>query len=65
MHYLLVARDDRFWLVGPFDSEGNAAAWGSDPANNPSDDPRWQTIFLKDASAPVEIIPPLQPMPTR
>ena len=62
MHYLLVARDDRFWLVGPFDSYDNAGKWGSDPANNPSDDPRWQTIFLKDSSAPVEIIPPLQPM---
>ena len=62
MHYIMVMRDDRFWLVGPFDSQANAGAWGSNPANNPSDDPRWQTIELKDATAPVEIIPPLQPM---
>lgn len=65
MHYLLVARDDRFWLVGPFATYETAGKWGSDPVNNPADDPRWQTIQIADASAPVEIIPPLQPMPAR
>jgi len=62
MHYLLVSRDDRFWLVGPFDTAANAGAWGHDPANNPADDPRWQVLELANAQAPVEVIPPLQPM---
>jgi hypothetical protein len=62
MHYILVARHDRFWLVGPFDSNESAGNWGRDPVNNPSDDPRWQTIELADAGAPVEVIPPDRPM---
>lgn len=62
MHYILVMRNTRFWLVGPFDSEDNAAAWGRDPVNNPADDPRWQVIELANPQAPVEVIPPLQPM---
>jgi hypothetical protein len=62
MHYLLVARDTSFYLVGPFDSNDSAAVWGRDPANNPSDDPRWQTIELADAGVPVEVIPPDRPM---
>ena len=62
MHYLLVARDDHFWLVGPFDTQAVAGDWGSDPANNPEDDPRWQTIELADASAPVRIVAPDRPM---
>ena len=62
MHYIMVMRDDRFWLIGPFDTLEHAGTWGSDPINNPSDDPRWQTIELRDAGAPIEIVPPLQPM---
>lgn len=62
MHYLLVARHTRFWLVGPFDTYENSSAWGVDPANNPGDDPRWQTIELADPSVPVEVIAPTQPM---
>ncbi len=62
MHYLLVARHTSFWLVGPFDTNDQAARWGYDPANNPSDDPRWQTLELAAPSAPVEIMPPTQPM---
>lgn len=62
MHYIMAMRDTKFWLVGPFDTQANAAAWGYNPANNPTDDPRWQTIELADAGAPVEIIPPTRPM---
>jgi hypothetical protein len=62
MHYIMVMRDTKFWLVGPFDTQDSAGDWGSDPANNPTDDPRWQTIELADAGAPVEIIPPTRPM---
>lgn len=62
MHYIMVMRDTKFWLVGPFDTNSAAGNWGRDAVNNPSDDPRWQTIELADASAPVEVIPPMQPM---
>lgn len=61
--YLMVMRDDRFFLIGPFDTGENAGNWGCDPANNPHDDPRWQVITLTNPQAPVEVIPPLQPMP--
>lgn len=45
-HYIVVMRDDRLWLVGPFGTQQAAADWGADRANNPADDPRWQTIEL-------------------
>ena len=62
MHYILVARDDRFWLVGPFDTAQAAGDWGANPANNPADDPRWQVLQLAHPEAAVEIIPPDRPM---
>lgn len=46
--YIMVMRNDRYWLVGPFASRTAAAEWGRDPVNNPQDDPRWQTIDLAD-----------------
>ena len=42
-------RDNRYWLVGPFRDRSSAGEWGSDPANNPEDDHRWQIINLDDA----------------
>lgn len=62
MHYIMVMRDTRFWLVGPFDSQKSAGDWGSDLKNNPADDPRWQTIELIEPVGRVEVIPPLEPM---
>ena len=62
MHYLLVARNTRFWLVGPFDTHEASGEWGCDETNNPGDDPRWQTIELVDASLPVTVLPPDAPM---
>lgn len=48
-HYILIMRDEHYFLVGPFCSNDDAGNWGRD--NNPSDDPRWQTIRLADAGA--------------
>lgn len=56
MHYVLVTRDDRYWLVGPFCGEAAAAAWGSDRINNPEDDPRWQVIRLSDPGRAPRIV---------
>lgn len=47
-HFVVVMRNEDMWLVGPFDSDKDAAAWGRDPDNNPEDDPRWQTIELPE-----------------
>jgi len=56
--YIMVMRDDRFWLVGPFPTQSAAADWGDDAANNPDDDPRWQTVLLVDPTRPVLIRDP-------
>jgi len=65
-HYLIVVRSNRFWLVGPFDSQKAAADWGAggdydgprNTTNNPSDDPRWQTIELAEVPAGVRVAAP-------
>jgi len=57
-HFIMVMRNDRYWLVGPFDTHDAAADWGCDPVNNPGDDPRWQTIQLAGPGAPPEIRSP-------
>lgn len=49
--YIMTMRDDRYWLVGPFDSHDDAANWNRLAANNPSDDPRWQTVDLAEPHA--------------
>jgi hypothetical protein len=54
--YIMVMRDDRFWLVGPFNSGEGAVDWIDN--NNPEDDPRWQVLELADPHAPVEVILP-------
>lgn len=56
--YILYMRDDRAWLVGPFPDHTAAGAWGH--ANNPEDDPRWQTIQLSigQVNSPLPLIGP-------
>lgn len=56
--YILRMLDDRAWLIGPFADHAQAGAWGA--ANNPEDDPRWQTIELSPARAdsPLPLLPP-------
>lgn len=58
--YILVCRDTKFWFMGPFDSEFDAAQWGG-KAYPASGDPRWQTISLTKeqlAHRPPVITPP-------
>lgn len=57
-NYIIVMRDDQFWLVGPFETQRAAGEWGSKDEHNPADDPRWQTIRLADPFLPVRIVPP-------
>lgn len=65
--YILVARDTYCYLVGPFDSQKEAADWGAGgdyddymnghtTVNNPDDDPRWQTIRLACVKGTVAVI---------
>jgi len=56
--YILVSRDDHYKLIGPFDSQAEAAEWGKDPKNNPRDDPRWQTIELSSPYAIPRVLGP-------
>jgi hypothetical protein len=62
MHYIVVMRDDYYYAIGPFDSHESAGDWGYDPKNNPADDPRWQTIYLTDPTAPPEVRRPFERM---
>lgn len=64
LHYILVARDTSYCLIGPFRRAYDAARWGRSPKNNLTDDPRWQTIQLASPrGAPVIINPASGPMP--
>lgn len=49
-HCVMIVRDDRYWIVGPFTSQQQAGKWGSG-VYGLDDDPRWQTIQLADPSA--------------
>jgi hypothetical protein len=45
MEYIIVMRDTKFWLIGPFASQKDAADYGIQYlAPGGEDDPRWQTI---------------------
>jgi hypothetical protein len=56
--YIVVMRQTRMWLVGPFASQTEAGTWGRH--NNPEDDPRWQTIELDIAQvvSPLRVLSP-------
>ena len=58
--YILTNRDDRYWLVGPFESHEVANSWNSFEANNPGDDPRWQVIDLDNPHASPVVLSPDQ-----
>lgn len=55
--YIIVMRDTRYWLVGPFLSVKAAGVWGR--RNNPTDDARWQTISLADPTLAPRLVSPL------
>jgi hypothetical protein len=44
-------------VVGPFSTYVEAAAWATDPSNNVTDDPCWQTLWLTDP-AKVNVLAP-------
>lgn len=46
--YILVVRDEQFWLIGPFSDTDAAGTWGRQhwDQSNGVDDPRWQTLTL-------------------
>lgn len=47
MIHILVIRDTKFWLVGPFNDEDDASNFGqAHYAPGGPDDPRWQTIDI-------------------
>lgn len=54
--YIIVMRLTRYWLVGPFSSHEAAGEWAR--ANNPADDPRWQTIDLVNPDAAPDVRSP-------
>ena len=54
--YIIVMRYTHFYLVGPFATDEEAEQWGL--ANNPADDPRWQTIELTNPALPIAIRSP-------
>lgn len=49
-HFIMVQRDDRYWLVGPFATQAEGGKWACDTYAL-EDDPRWQTIELAGPSA--------------
>lgn len=58
---IMVQRDDRYWIVGPFPDMDAACAWGRDEANNPGDDPRWQTLYLAHPGKAPEVFSAADP----
>jgi hypothetical protein len=62
--YVLVWRPTKVWLIGPFANADLAYRWAADDKNNPSDDPNWFILpLLRDPGAPLEVVPPIVPMP--
>lgn len=56
-HYVMIQRNDRYWIVGPFHSEIDAGTWGAATYDLDSD-PRWQTIQLDDPAAAPTVMHP-------
>lgn len=45
--YVICMRDDRYYLIGPFDDKAKMRAWGNEELRR-TQDPRWQSIELTD-----------------
>ena len=61
--YLLVWRPNKVWYIGPFDDAGAAYDWAADNKNDPNDDPSWTVLPMVRPRAPLEVVPPIAPMP--
>lgn len=49
----------RVRLIGPFNTEAEAASWGADLASNPHDNPCWQVVCLVgDALGGIALVDP-------
>ncbi len=57
-HYVLRWRATSYDLVGPFDTQAAAAAWGSEDQRANGDNPCWNTIRLADAHTSPRVIAP-------
>ena len=55
---IICIKDDSYQVVGPFDDHENMLAWGRRWQEKNGDDPRWQTVYLADPSAPPTHIVP-------
>lgn len=63
MVYLLVMRQRRYFLVGPFDTTITAGVWAT--RNNVDRGTRWQVIELADPMAPPPVFAPSGPIAER
>lgn len=58
-NYILVMRDTRYWLVGPFASEDELTEFGrANYAPGGRDDPRWQAIELGNPYVAPQVMAP-------
>ena len=56
-YYIMVIRNTGYWLVGPFDTNEDAAKYGRRAQKRAwFADPRWQTIQLADPTVAPEIV---------
>ena len=58
-NYVIVMREARLWLVGPFRTGREAVQWGVVTLSPIHD--YWQTIQLADPHAPVPVLSPGDP----
>lgn len=68
-HYVIRMRDTSYAVVGPFDSQADAAGWGARDQVRGGDDPRWQVLCLADPHTVTVLAPtphaPASPDPSR
>lgn len=57
-HFVMIVRDTRFWLVGPFNEEAVASEWGHANAAGAAGDDRWHVIELAEPHAPPRLVAP-------
>lgn len=49
-HYIVLMRNSRLWIVGPFETVDALGEWGDRIQRRGHDDPRWQSIELPDSA---------------
>jgi hypothetical protein len=60
--YILTWRPDKFWLIGPFADHDAAFEWTTSESSNPDDNPNWWIVAVAEPNAPVEVVPPTEPL---